>query len=117
VSAEPVCRTRGTVLPLVHRIDLSVARTCSSTSEHEAAVPDPARHAELRQPAQQRLGRCPAPDQRPAADDIRLPVDAQGRATYRMRVVNNQLMNKSYEQTADTSDVYRFLISLKYFFN
>ena len=42
--------------------------------------------------------------------------DAAGRATYRMRVVNNQLMSKSYEQTAGLGDVYRVMISLKYFF-
>jgi hypothetical protein len=45
------------------------------------------------------------------------PVDAQGRAQYRLRVVNNELMRTSYEQTADINDVYRFLISIKYFFN
>jgi hypothetical protein len=48
------------------------------------------------------------------------PVDAQGRMQYRMRVVNNQLMSKSYEQTADFSnantDVWRMMFSLKYFF-
>jgi outer membrane receptor protein involved in Fe transport len=47
-------------------------------------------------------------------------VDAQGRATYRLRVINNQLMSKTLEQTADFSntnvDVYRVAISLKYFF-
>jgi len=42
--------------------------------------------------------------------------DAQGRATYRLRVVNNQLMSKSYEQTAGIGDVYRVMFSLKYFF-
>ena len=43
-------------------------------------------------------------------------VDAQGRATYRLRVINNQLMNTSYEQTADLLDVYRVMFSVKYFF-
>ena len=47
-------------------------------------------------------------------------VDAQGRATYRLRVINNQLMSKTLEQTADFSntnvDVYRVAISVKYFF-
>ncbi len=42
--------------------------------------------------------------------------DASGRATYRLRVINGQLMSKSYEQTADLSDVYRVAISFKYFF-
>jgi hypothetical protein len=45
------------------------------------------------------------------------PVDANGRAQYRMRVVNNQLMSKSFEQTADLNDVYRVMFSFRYFFN
>jgi outer membrane receptor protein involved in Fe transport len=44
------------------------------------------------------------------------PADAQGRMQYRMRVINNQLMSRSYEQTADLNDVYRVMFSLKYFF-
>lgn len=43
--------------------------------------------------------------------------DAQGRATYRLRVVNNQLMSKSLETTTGFSDVYRIQFSLKYSFN
>ena len=43
-------------------------------------------------------------------------VDAQGRATYRLRVVNRELMSNSYEQTAGLTDVYRLMFSLKYFF-
>jgi len=44
-------------------------------------------------------------------------VDAQGRATYRLRVVNNELMTKSLESTAGISDVYRIQFSIKYSFN
>lgn len=45
-------------------------------------------------------------------------VDAQGRATYRLRVVNGQLMARSLENTASlTSDVYRVQFSLRYSFN
>jgi outer membrane receptor protein involved in Fe transport len=44
------------------------------------------------------------------------PADASGRMQYRMRVINGQLMNKSYEQTADLLDVYRVMFSVKYFF-
>ena len=43
-------------------------------------------------------------------------VDAQGRATYRLRLINNQLMTNSIEQTAGILDVYRVMFSLKYFF-
>ena len=44
-------------------------------------------------------------------------LDAQGRATYRMRVVNNELLTRSFESTAFESDVYRFMVSLRYTFN
>ena len=44
-------------------------------------------------------------------------VDAQGRATYRLRVVNNELLRNTYERTAFLDDVYRFQISLRYNFN
>ena len=44
-------------------------------------------------------------------------VDAQGRATYRLRVVNGQLLSKSFETTAGLSDVYQIQFSLKYTFN
>jgi hypothetical protein len=44
-------------------------------------------------------------------------VDAQGRATYRLRVVNNALMDHSLETTAGLSDVYQIQFSLRYSFN
>ena len=44
-------------------------------------------------------------------------VDAQGQATYRMVVVSNELLTRSFETTASQSDVYRFMISLRYSFN
>jgi hypothetical protein len=50
-------------------------------------------------------------------------VDAQGRATYRLRVVSGQLLSKSFESTANgpspsgTSDVYQIQFSLRYTFN
>ncbi len=45
-------------------------------------------------------------------------VDAQGRATYRLRVVNNELMNKSLETTTlFPRDVYQLQFSIKYSFN
>lgn len=45
------------------------------------------------------------------------PADAQGRAQYRLRVVNNQLITKSLEETALITDVYRIQFSLTYRFN
>jgi hypothetical protein len=48
-------------------------------------------------------------------------VDAQGRATYRLRVINNQLMDHSLERTAtltsSSGDVYRIQFSFRYTFN
>jgi hypothetical protein len=43
-------------------------------------------------------------------------VDDQGRATYRLRVINNELITRSLEPTAFLSDVYRMQISLRYTF-
>jgi hypothetical protein len=43
-------------------------------------------------------------------------VDAQGRATYRLRAINNQLMTRTLEQTAGLADVYQVMFSVKYFF-
>ena len=42
--------------------------------------------------------------------------DAQGRAQYRLRAINNELMTRSLESTATLSDVYTFQISLRYTF-
>jgi hypothetical protein len=44
-------------------------------------------------------------------------VDAQGRATYRLRVVNNELQARSFERTTFLADVYSIQISLRYNFN
>ena len=43
--------------------------------------------------------------------------DAQGRATYRLALFNNQLLTESYQTTASESDVYRLMLSLRYTFN
>jgi hypothetical protein len=43
--------------------------------------------------------------------------DAQGRATYRLALFNNQLLTQSLQTTAGESDVYRFMVSLRYTFN
>jgi hypothetical protein len=44
-------------------------------------------------------------------------VDSQGRATYRLRVINNQLISNTFERTASLSDVYRVQFSFRYTFN
>ncbi len=43
--------------------------------------------------------------------------DAQGKALYRLRVINNELLSKSLETTAFEQDVYRIQFSLRYTFN
>ncbi len=44
-------------------------------------------------------------------------VDANGAARYRLRVVNGELLNKTFESTAGLSDVYQIQFSLRYSFN
>ena len=44
-------------------------------------------------------------------------VDAQGRATYRLRTVNNQLLTTPLQYAAGTDDVYKVLVSLRFSFN
>ena len=41
-------------------------------------------------------------------------VDAQGRANYRLQVVNNELIKKTFQTSATTGDVYQFMLSLRY---
>jgi carboxypeptidase family protein len=43
--------------------------------------------------------------------------DSAGRATYRLTVVNNELLTRSLETTTFLADVYSFMISLRYTFN
>lgn len=45
------------------------------------------------------------------------PADAQRRAQYRLRVVNNELISKTYEYTNLETDVFRVQFSLRYTFN
>ncbi|MFN2602975.1 MAG: carboxypeptidase regulatory-like domain-containing protein [Gemmatimonadaceae bacterium] len=43
-------------------------------------------------------------------------VDAQGRATYRLKIVNQQFINSTFEPTAGRSDVYEVRLGLTYNF-
>ena len=43
--------------------------------------------------------------------------DAQGRATYRLRVVSNELLSKTFETQALLTDVYQIQFSFRYSFN
>jgi hypothetical protein len=42
--------------------------------------------------------------------------DAQGRAQYRLRTINNELITQPLESTASLADVYRMQVSLRYSF-
>jgi hypothetical protein len=44
-------------------------------------------------------------------------VDAQGRATYRLAVVNNELIKNTFQSSATTGDVWQLMLSLRYSFN
>lgn len=44
-------------------------------------------------------------------------VDGTGRALYRLRAINSQLMTKSFEKTAGLNDVYRIQLQVRYTFN
>jgi hypothetical protein len=43
--------------------------------------------------------------------------DAQGRISYRMAVVNNELVSKTFQKSAFLSDVYQLMLSFRYSFN
>ncbi len=43
--------------------------------------------------------------------------DASGAMGYRLRVISNKLMDHTFEQTSSLSDVYSFMVSLRYTFN
>jgi len=44
-------------------------------------------------------------------------LDAQGRSTYRLALVNNELPKTTFKSSAFTSDVWQFMLSLRYSFN
>lgn len=44
-------------------------------------------------------------------------VDSQGRPVFRLRAINNELINKSFVHTASLADVYKMQLSVKWMFN
>ena len=106
---------------MVHRLDFSLTQDFFATIKgHRHTFQIRADMLNFGNLLNERLGRRPAPDQHAAADradgGAGWPVDAQGRAQYRLRVINNELMTKSLEPTAGLGDVYRFQIMLRYLF-
>ena len=87
-ASRPICRTRGALLPMVHRLDFSIAQNAFVNVFGQAErVPVPRRHRQLDQPAQQRLGR----GQRTVATSGQVltnpSIDNQRRVNYRLRTV------------------------------
>jgi hypothetical protein len=108
---------RGAVfLPLVHRADLSI------TQDIFANIRGKRNGFQIRADIQN-VGNLLNSDwgvgQRLIRNQILTnpAVDAQGRSTYRLVVVNNELLSRSYETTASLNDVFAFMISLRYTFN
>jgi hypothetical protein len=44
-------------------------------------------------------------------------VDTQGRSAYRLATLDNELITKTFQSSAFTSDVFQFMLSLRYTFN
>lgn len=107
---------RGAVfLPMVHRLDLGI------TQDVFAAIGGQRQRFQFRLDlinAGNLLNKNWGVSQRLVSNSplTNPAADAQGRATYRLRVINGALMNTSYQQTADLNDVYRIMFSVKYFF-
>jgi hypothetical protein len=45
------------------------------------------------------------------------PADVQSRAQYRLRMINNQFIDRTFQQTVTEDDVYRIQFTLRYTFN
>ena len=104
-------------LPLVHRADLSITQDLFTNIAGK-------RNAFQLRVDMLNLGNLLNNDWGVAQRLIRNQIltngaaDGQGRATYRMAVVNNELLTRSLETTTfPATDVYSFMISLRYTFN
>ncbi len=114
----------GTFLPLVNRMDLSVSQNVfgnlgGQRNGFEVRV-DVLNFGNLLNSnwgVGQRIAGSTTSPPFYAQPLTNAAVDATGRATYRLRVVNNELLRETYERTAFLDDVYRFQISLRYNFN
>ena len=111
-------------MPMFNRMDLSLIQDIfRNIGGKRNAGQIRARHHELRQPAEPQLGRepahwsCPTPQPTARRSSPTPRVDAQGRATYRLAVVNNELVNESFQTNTALGDVYQFMLSFRYSFN
>jgi hypothetical protein len=108
---------RGAVfLPLVHRMDLSLSQDVfkdikghRNAGQFRIDIQNFGNMLNSNWGVSQRLSRnnlLASPN-----------VDANGALTYRLQVVNNQLISKSFETNSGLSDVYQFMLSFRYSFN
>jgi hypothetical protein len=109
---------RGAVfLPLLHKLDVSLTQDVFKDIKGK-------RNAGQFRIDIQNFGNLLNSDwgvgQRLIRNNILIPntaPDAQGRLSYRMQVVSNQLVSKSFESTSGLVDVYQFMLSFRYSFN
>ncbi len=111
----------GVLLPLVHRMDLSIAQDIFTNirgRRHSLQVrADVLNFGNLLNSnwgvGQRLVNRQPLIVPTAAQGG---PADAQGRMQYRLRTISNELMTNSLENTTFLSDVYRFQVMLRYQF-
>ena len=111
-------RRGGVLLPLVHRMDVSIAQDLFTNirgRRHSLQVRADVLNFGNLLNSKWGVGQRLISNQ-PLTVTAGQQADAQGRALYRLRVINNELMSKSLETTAFLNDVYRFQVSLRYQF-
>ena len=87
-------------LPIVNRIDLSITQDLfHSVAGRRHSGADPARHHQLRQPAEQQLGRRPASGQHPDPDRPRRPTRT-GKLTYNLQTLSGNLITSPLQTSA-----------------
>jgi outer membrane receptor protein involved in Fe transport len=106
----------GVIIPMVFRLDLSIAQDIfRDVGSHRHTLQFRANFLNFSNLLNHSWG---VGQRLVNAQPLTNPgVDAQGMATYRMRVVNGALMNHTFETTAFLSDVYQIQFGLTYSFN
>jgi hypothetical protein len=110
----------GVLLPMVHRADLSVAQDVfvniggrRNAFQFRVDIDNLTNLLNSDWGVGQRLVLSSFGNAQPLTA---VGADAEGRALYRLRTINNELISQSLEQTAFISDVYRIMFSLRYTF-
>lgn len=108
----------GVLLPFVHRIDFSVAQDVFTNirgRRHSLQIRADFLNFGNLLNSDWGVGQRLISNQ-PLTVVAGQQADAQGRAQYRMRVINGELMRRSYESTAFLTDTYRFQLMVRYQF-